>query len=173
MSPEIHGALVGGALGGIVVLIGICFEAWIAGRRSRDERRRRLLIEGTDVINRARPLICAGGLLADSPGTVEATRAVSDVQRVFDLGLDVLQSTRRTDRRSKQIRSAAIDLIARWSAANSARHDGKPFALEEVNNIDLGRLRGAVLGKRTEVDIENLVLHYRLSGFSEDVEPEY
>lgn len=170
MSPEIHGALVGGALGGVVVLTGIWVESWLAGRRTREERRHRLVIEGTDVLNRARPLICSGGLLVVSPGSAEGQLAISDVQKVFDLGLDLFHSTRRLDPRGRRIRHEALDFIARWNAANAARREDKPYSLEELNRIDLARLRLAVWGRRGDTKIEQLVLHYRMNGLTDTSE---
>lgn len=151
---EIHAAIVGGFISGIVVLLGVLVAEWL--RRQWD--RRQALQRATQFITRQLPIAMvyltehAPGdrhMELDSPGW-------TFYQQVMSACAEADAASRpRWTRRHNEVRAALDDITARMSAADLRwTRDGIYVTTNELISISTAaaQLTHAVFGKRKTID---------------------
>lgn len=145
MSVEIHAALVGGVLAGLVVIGGIAVEQWVTrvlARRDRIESAVRLVsLKLGEVVL---PFMTA----ASTPGRV--TAGGGEFQAVLDALIDVETTGRRWFPGRREARVLAEDLIARIYAAQARHATGTALTKVEFDRLhdQAAALHRATFGTR-------------------------
>lgn len=119
MDAQIHGALVGGALGGAVVLVGIALTEWLERVRSR----RAAIGAAVRQVTLRLPYVTApiSELWRDDDRPIDGSRRdewIREREAVDGWLREIELEARWPLRRAKEIRSAARDLQARLAAAS-------------------------------------------------------
>ena len=165
MTPEIHGALVGGAVGGLVAVTAAWATVRFDHRALRQERRQDMLLGLADAMNRARLHLRPEGSLATKNPSAETG---PELQEVHDRLLSIFHGSRRWERRGRRIQSEAMREIARWTAAAEAARSRHPFEWPQLLKLGPERLRSAIWPAGDEADIEGLVALFREKGLDSD-----
>ena len=159
---EIHAALVGGALSGGVVLLGVVLAEWTSrrGRRWAD------LVRATHVVAGRLPEVLV--YFTEEPPDPRRTEIGStgrDPERELLGALDEIDAlTRpRLTRHRKDIREAGDLIMVQAIAASIRSYNGIPLTQEERGVITAKPLTEVVFGPRPVRD--DLLQHYLQYGF--------
>lgn len=162
MRPEIHGALVGGGLGGAVVLVGIVLSEWLTRLRGR-----RFRLE--DVLSELGMLTAhvVAGVSEHRQSTGEPVPAPGwrdKAERCRYLCVEARRLPRWPMRRARQIRREAEDLAARLAAVElNFDLEGRLVRLGEVYELTTLDLAHAAF--RSQRTLDDRIAYYRTEGF--------
>lgn len=116
MSPEIHGALVGGALGAVFVLVGITLDSWATGVRERRAAVEAAAFELTILLPHVVGPISAAwssDQAVDTSYGSEWSRRRDEVQSLL---FSIIQNTRWPMRKRERLLNATFETQARLAA---------------------------------------------------------
>jgi hypothetical protein len=161
VSPEVHAALVGGALAGLTVVLGVGLTEWCSRVRSR-----RQAIE--DATHRLTIVVPHVTIAFSQRGRTTVDRSsgapwFDHYEEVLHLTSLIRRSARWPMRRATAIRREVEDLAARIFGADlAADSDGRYLTSAQLLEITTLGLSRVVFAKTLNLD--ELSQHYRESG---------
>ena len=172
MSPEIHGALVGGAIGGVVVVTGVV----LAEAAVRLRRRRQVIdadaLEIAIVAPHVTSAVWEGAMQADPEDPALAEWHEKN-ERVAYLAAEILTSARWPIRNAREIRRHVRRLAARLAAAyESGLRSGETLTWAELGHVHgvVADVTRAVFRGRIGPLLEHEIDHHAAHGYEIDFE---
>jgi hypothetical protein len=166
VSVEIHAAIIGGALAGLVVVLGVVLTEWLTRIRTRGHEVGQAAHDL--VINLPIALLYMSSAPPDDDKPGFGSKAWEANQRVTDAMFRIDRLTRRRPMRHRQaIRRELDDLSARFTALEVRNYQGQMYTARDLQlRVNAGRLFQAAVGDR-EGPLDEAIERYIESGIPE------